>query len=334
MGTRIAVIADPGDDISSLEIPPEETGKGEKSAKEEAKGTPEPSSISRSESEEPTSASKPKSKAKPPGQGQKQTYPLYPSVEVLLHQHNLKAEDIKASGPKGRLLKGDVLAHLDQIPSSYPAELTTRLTKLSHLDLSNIKPAPPKQAPVKKAAKSEEKQPDPPVSLSIPISLTAVLQVQKRMQDSLGISLPLSTFIARAIALANEDLPRFGKAPTADELFNAVLGLDKTHLPRSTQHGNYTPRIVAPSDPPSLSTSRASTKRGKKVDLFDEILGSSQARHRSSPAVREREQHAVAPVGSENVFSLSVDEAEAKRAKLFLVRVKTMLEADPGRLVL
>ena len=49
--------------------------------------------------------------------------PLYPSVEFLLHTHNLKASDIKATGPGGRLLKGDVLAHIGEIHASAPEAL-------------------------------------------------------------------------------------------------------------------------------------------------------------------------------------------------------------------
>lgn len=35
-----------------------------------------------------------------------------PAVRALLEQYALKAEDVKATGPQGLLLKGDVLNHI------------------------------------------------------------------------------------------------------------------------------------------------------------------------------------------------------------------------------
>jgi hypothetical protein len=245
-------------------------------------------------------------------------------VQVLIHQHHLNAEDIPATGPNGRLLKGDVLAFLDQISPSYPKELASRFTKLSHLDLSNIKVAPPKEQK-KEEAKEVQKVEELPVNVAVPVSLVAVLEVQRRMQDSLGITLPLSTFLARAIALANEDLPSTRATPTADELFNAVLGLDKIAALK-TKHGAFEPEIVALPDP---SLRLAPQKRQKKADLFDEIVA---PKGKNVPVLRR--VGAVNAIGAENIFSLEVGKEEEKRAKIFLERVKSVLEAEPGRLVL
>jgi hypothetical protein len=248
--------------------------------------------------------------------------------------HHLNAEDITPTGPNGRLLKGDVLAYLDQIPSSYPKELASRFSKLSHLDLSNIKPAAPKEtAPKQESAPAveEEKAPEPPVNVVVPVSLTAVLEVQRRMQDSIGITLPLSTFIARAIALANEDLPHPRRAPTADELFHSVLGLDKVHhRTKLTKNGSFNPQIVALPDP-SLRMSSSPRPAKNKADAFDEIIGTTKNRT-AVPAVRG--PGALGAVGAERMFRLSVGKEDERRAKVFLERVKSVLEAEPGRLVL
>lgn len=311
------MLAESGDDLSSLEIPAEEPVEKKSAPKEESKSAPEPSKSSSSESK-PSESKPSEAKSKPPGKGQKQKTVL-PSVEILLHKHNLKAEDIPSTGPTGRLLKGDVLAYLNEISSSAPSEIASKIAKLSHLDLSNIKPAA-KPAPAKAAA-PQETAPEPAVSLNVPVSLAAVLQVQKRMQDSLGITLPLSTFIARAIALANEDLPFTTKSPTANDLFNSVLGLDNIHGTK-TKNGAFAPQIVAL---PDLSGLRMTAS--KKADLFDDIVGIVKGK--SAP-----KQVKTAVVGAENVFRLSVEREEEKRAKVFLERVKIVLEAEPARLVL
>jgi hypothetical protein len=229
------------------------------------------------------------------------------------------------------LLKGDVLAYLDEIAPSYPKELASRFSKLSHLDLSNIKPALPKEAQKKEAAPVvEDRLPESPVNVAVPVSLAAVLEVQRRMQASLGITLPLSTFIARAIALANEDLPYSRKTPTADELFDSVLGLDKVrHRAQATKNASFKPQIVALPDP-GLSISRIVKPSPKKADIFDDILGAR--RGKSVPVVKR--PGAIGAVGADNIFSLSVGKEEENSAKVFLERVKSVLEAEPGRLVL
>lgn len=250
-------------------------------------------------------------------------------MQVLVHQNNLNVEDIPSTGPNGRLLKGDVLAFMDKISASYPKELASRVTTLSHLDLSNIKVAGPKAKEEPKKAVEEVEEEEIPVQLAVPVSLTSVLEVQKRMQDSLGITLPLSTFLARAVALANEDLPASRSAPTADDLFNAVLGLNNIHA-RKTKNGVFEPEIIALPDPGLRLSPRTTRPKQKTTDLFEELVGMKGGKRGAARQV----PGTTGAIGAENVFSLSVNKAEEKRAKVFLERVKIVLEAEPGRLVL
>ncbi|QDS72362.1 hypothetical protein FKW77_008183 [Venturia effusa] len=335
VGSRIGVLADTDDDLSTLKMPAEESApKSEKKSappppKEEAKSSPPAPSKSKSSSPKPAETSP--SKSKP----QNKKYPLYPSVEVLLHTHNIKADSVNATGPNGRLLKGDVLAFLKEIPSSAPQQLGERIAKLSHLDLSNITPAAPKSSPKEVAAKENpkiEEAVEVPVELSVPVSLSSILQVQKRMSATLGITLPLSTFIARAIALANEDLPLSSrKAPTADELFDHIVGVSKiSKSSSSSKDGSFKPQIIALPDP-SAGLGLAK-KAAKKIDPFDAILG----RGGKQNTTMKTKSKVLESLGPENVFSLSVVKGteEEKRAKVFLERVKSLVEVEPGRLVL
>jgi hypothetical protein len=232
-----------------------------------------------------------------------------------------EADKIPATGPGGRLLKGDVLAYVGQIENSYPSELASRFTKLSHLDLSNIKPMPQKEAPKKPAAEAPAVVEDLPIEVAVPVSLTAVMECQKRVKDSIGVFLPLSTFVARAAELANEDLPRSKTAkPTADELFNAVLGLDKASAKYS--RGNFVPEVTA------LPPTAISKKRGTapKSDILDMLAGKKSSAKRSVSG-------AAGVAGPLNVFSVSVSKGDEKRGRVFLERIKTVLEVEPGRLV-
>ena len=253
-----------------------------------------------------------------------------PSVEHLIHENGLDAsaiEKMTPSGPNNRLLKGDVLAYLGSIKSSYPAELSAKIAKLSHLDLSNIKVAAQAPKPAAKAAPAPEEIPQD-VDVAIPISMKAVLEVQKRIQSSLGVFMPLSTFIARATDVANDDLPRSKDyKPTADELFNQVLGLDKVTSANGTR-GSFLPQIMAlPGASPIASLARAPAQ---KVDVIDILSG----RTRSTASNLASAKPVPGLSSSVNVFSVKVPKGDEKRANAFLQRVKMVLEGEPGRLVL
>eukprot|EP00055_Hartaetosiga_balthica_P012092 m.57623 g.57623 ORF g.57623 m.57623 type:complete len:208 (+) comp7832_c1_seq1:426-1049(+) len=52
--------------------------------------------------------------------------PLTPAVRFLIHKHNLNADAISATGPKGHILKGDVLNFLaNPIPVASAKQVTT-----------------------------------------------------------------------------------------------------------------------------------------------------------------------------------------------------------------
>ncbi|KAJ6178503.1 hypothetical protein N7519_008964 [Penicillium mononematosum] len=226
---------------------------------------------------------------------QNPAYPLYPSVAQLLREKGIPKSDVSkipASGPKGRLLKGDVLAYIGQIPADYPSTQAATLAKLAHLDLSNIKIAPA-PAPAAPAA--------------------------KKLQDNLGVTVPLSRFLAVATDLANDDLPRLASSkPSADELFDEVLGAK----PINTSRGDYVPELNAFEAP--------KTVRSKPVteDLIDFL--SAKSSKKSAPAAEVESSAGVAS----NVFSLTVPAGEEVRAKAFLERIKTLLSVEPARLVL
>jgi hypothetical protein len=321
VGTRIAVTAEPGDDLASLEIPKEESPAPKKEAEAPKQEKKESQSVPREErTSKPAKSETSKASS---GKASKQTYPLYPSVQHLLQVNGLpkeEADKIPATGPNGRLLKGDVLAYVGQIEKSYPSELASGFTKRAHLDLSNIKPMAKKLSP--KAAAAPEALPivdDLPIELTLPISLTAVMECQKRVKDSIGVFLPLSTFVARATELANEDLPKSKLAkPSADELFNAVLGLDK--VAGRYSRGRFVPQVTTLA--PTSTASKRVPVPGKS-DILDILAGQKS---KSSPKARS-------VAGPLTVFSVSVPKGDVKRGGEFLKRVKTVLEVEPGRLV-
>ncbi|KAL8943139.1 MAG: hypothetical protein Q9216_001269 [Gyalolechia sp. 2 TL-2023] len=350
VGSRIAVIAETDDDLNKLSIPAEHSASVS-SPQEDLKSGVDPSQSSESQAEAPPS-SKGEDTTRPaassdsgtPTTSRKPTtqkYPLYPSIAALMHEKGIpasEADKIPASGPKGRLLKGDVLAYLGRISKSYPSEQSARITQLGRLDLSKIQLAVPKEAPSASPVPAAEKAthiPDPvsepDTEIAVSISLKSVLEVQKRIQDTLGVTMPLSTFIARATDIANDELPHpTNYKPSADELFNQVLGLDKVG-PKASR-GAFLPQITAL--PPSDNL-KAPPGPPKDPDIID-ILTGNQSR---GVMPKPRSPPPGIMTGSErgsakNVFSVSVVKGEEKRARVFLERVKTILQVEPGRLVI
>ncbi|KAJ8065676.1 hypothetical protein OCU04_006348 [Sclerotinia nivalis] len=329
VGTRIGVLAEPGDDLSSLEIPAEDSA-APPSPKEEA-SKPDPAKSSESQVKAPPT-SKPSAETAAPakkssGKAKKQTYPLLPSVEHLIHERGLDASDIEKmmpSGPNNRLLKGDVLAYLGSISSSYPAELSQKIAKLSHLDLSNIKIAPPKAA---KPAKKDAPAPKPITfhRVAHTISMKAALEVQQRIQSTLGVHIPLSTFIERAADIANDDLPRpKNYKPTSDELFDSVLGLDKVN-PANSVRGNFIPETGAAFR--QIIQASQSSKQNNDIDIYDLLSGVTKK------APLKRSVPKSEPV-EENEFWVNIPETDMETASVFMQRFKLVLEKEPGRLIL
>lgn len=160
VGKPIAILAEPGDDLATLEKPDLEEPSAAKEDKEPPKEPKEPPKETKSDPKKEPEASLRDSalvgKADP---AQK----LTPAVEMLLHSNGISAEDafakIQASGPKGRLLRGDVMAYLGQIDSSAVQKVAEYIHNKQHLDLSNIKiaEAKPVEAEAPKDTKPAEK---------------------------------------------------------------------------------------------------------------------------------------------------------------------------------
>ncbi|KAK2758799.1 pyridoxine biosynthesis protein [Arachnomyces sp. PD_36] len=269
-------------------------------------------------------------------QSQNSFYPLYPSVSQLLREQGIPLSDvpkIPASGPQGRLLKGDVLSYVGAIPADYSSSQSARIKSLQHLDLSNIKLAAPKPPPPEEPKAAAPLPPQPKeTEVSVSVSLSPVLSTQRRIQKTLGVTIPLSTFLARATDLANDDLPRSrNTTPSADELFEQLVGAQSS-VESSTTRGDFMPDINADLTDPVTESTEAKVE---KADIIDILSGKPSSPRKPTGQPKAIESGITTSGDSAiNVFSLTVPEGEEKRAKVFLERVKTVLQVNPGSLVL
>ncbi|EEP82813.1 predicted protein [Uncinocarpus reesii 1704] len=266
-----------------------------------------------------------------------QTQPLYPSVAQLLHENNIPESEIPkipATGPQGRLLKGDILSYIGAIPSDYPSTLSSRLSKLAHLDLSNVKPAAPPAKPRPEQQKVAEAAPEPtPVedletTLALPISLSRVLSVQQRVRSATGVTIPLEKFVVRAIDVANDELPAtqgYTRKEVADQLFDELVGVH-TYKPLPTSKGAYIPDIISAAELDSIPK-QSSTEA---TDIIDILSG------KASVETNSRRPRTTSPAESEDeapMFSITVPESERLRGQAFLDRMQAILEDEPERLM-
>ncbi|CDK26745.1 unnamed protein product [Kuraishia capsulata CBS 1993] len=175
VGTTIAFTAEPEDDLATLTYPEEESAKPAPAAaatpppakKEEpkpAKSTEAPASSGPASS----TSSGVLSKANP-------SQKFFPSVELLLEKNSISHDEalqkIQASGPNGRILKGDVLAYLGEIPTEAVTSIASFINGRTHLDLSNIKlkeaaPEAKSESPKADAAAPAAKAKPEPVKVS------------------------------------------------------------------------------------------------------------------------------------------------------------------------
>lgn len=249
VGSPIAVLAEEDDDLSAIdfdallnskkpaaapaakEAPKKQAPKKEAKKVETPVSTPKPVASKKSE---PISADGIFSKAN-------KNQVLYPSVASLLHQNHISEakalEEIPATGPNGRLLKGDVLLYLNKIDKDNYIKLNKFIQKNSVLDLSNIQlrqPAVP------------EKKPEP-----------VVLQLEKVVKSTSKSIDEILKDLQKQVHAPKQQQPSVFNDPIFEELIS-------TRYAEPIFNYKFT-----------LSQVTKAAPKTEQYDLFDDLIGAS-----------------------------------------------------------
>ncbi|AET39796.1 Pdx1p Ecym_4785 [Eremothecium cymbalariae DBVPG len=227
VGEVVAFIAEVDDDLATLEIPKltmepraESPKKVEKSIEEPV--TPSPVLKENSKTTKASSISTYDSIFNKADVNQT----LLPSVLSLLHANGITASEaissIKASGPKGKLLKGDVLSHLGRISSQSIEKVTAYIKKHENLDLTNIKlrvPAP------QESGSSKDVTPKPPAFEPLVIQEQLFINAQKDVSFD-ALSKSLQEYIREANSIAHSEAVGNSQSDLFDPLFEDLITVE------------------------------------------------------------------------------------------------------------
>jgi pyruvate dehydrogenase E2 component (dihydrolipoamide acetyltransferase) len=183
VGEPIAILAEEDDDLANLELP-ELNLKSKTAPKKET------------EKEVKKEASK--SVALSEGVSTKANVQqvFFPSVDSLLSENNISRDEalakIPATGPQGRLLKGDVLAYLGKISKDSVNSIAAYINSHSKLDLSNIEKHQIKPKEVEQVQEAKEKIQEVPIKPMVEpliktFSLDNVLEFQREIDSPMSL---------------------------------------------------------------------------------------------------------------------------------------------------
>lgn len=291
VGTPIAILASPSDDLATLELPEVKTSAPA------AKPAPKAATPGPTPSPSPKAAAQPAATSSSHSQlhqaNAKQT--LFPSVVSLLESNGISKEEafakIQASGPNGRILKGDVLAYLGKIPTESVEKVSELVNSHMNLDLKNIEKLKIKSKSDSSTKKSGSTAAPPPK----PKTLTKEFNLTKfKNSTSTELAkLSVDQFVSKASQKARIFAynPKPIKSDYYDPLFEELVSVP-----------NNVDRFKI-----NLNINKSSSS-SSGADEFDDLLGLLN----NTPAPSSKDANATVKVTVELVPGISDAETKAK----------------------
>ncbi|GJN22947.1 hypothetical protein PR202_gb10557 [Eleusine coracana subsp. coracana] len=201
VGQPIAVTVEDLEDIKS--IPADTSFGGEQKEEKSAESAPQSNVVNVSEQSSVVSR-------------------ISPAAKILIKEHGLDVSSLRASGPRGTLLKGDVLAALKSgatssstkeekapaAPSSQPAR-DSQVHSASTPQKTDTYEDIPNSQIRKVIAKRllESKQTTPHLYLSKDVVLDPLLAFRNELKEQHGIKVSVNDIIIKAVAVALRNVP-------------------------------------------------------------------------------------------------------------------------------
>ncbi|KAJ3703213.1 hypothetical protein LUZ61_006918 [Rhynchospora tenuis] len=194
---------------------------------------------------------------------------ISPAAKLLIKEHGLEKSLLKASGPRGTLLKGDVLAAVKSgsfVKKSSPSEEKLPVTKASPSSqtgkdkLDTYEDLPNSQIR-KIIAKRliESKQTTPHLYLSKDVILDPLLAFRKELKEQHNLKVSVNDIVIKAVALALRNVPAANAFWDNDKGENSPCDSVDISIAVATEKGLMTP-IIRNADQKSLSAISSEVK--------------------------------------------------------------------------
>ncbi|PWZ56355.1 hypothetical protein Zm00014a_016598 [Zea mays] len=251
---------------------------------EDIKSIPADTSFGGEQKEEQSTESAPQNKVVNVSEQSSTVSRISPAAKLLIKEHGLDTSSLRASGPRGTLLKGDVLAALKSgINSSStkekksPAQPSSQPTRDSQSQASSISQKDdtyediPNSQIRKVIAKRllESKQTTPHLYLSKDVVLDPLLAFRNELKELHGIKVSVNDIIIKAVAIALRNVPEANAYWNNDKEETQKCDSVDISIAVATEKGLMTP-IIRNADQKTISAISAESGilavgRGNKV---------------------------------------------------------------------
>ncbi|XP_042035942.1 dihydrolipoyllysine-residue acetyltransferase component 1 of pyruvate dehydrogenase complex, mitochondrial-like [Salvia splendens] len=187
---------------------------------------------------------------------------ISPAARMLISEHGLDASSIASSGPRGTLLKGDVLAAIKsgkvsvpkektsspQTSSSLPAGSKSTVQDVAYEDLPNSQ--------IRKVIATrllESKQSTPHLYLSTDVILDPLLLFRKELKAKYDVKVSVNDIVIKAVAIALRNVPEANAYWDASKGETVLCDSVDISIAVATEKGLMTP-IVRNADQKSISS--------------------------------------------------------------------------------
>ncbi|KAG5557154.1 hypothetical protein RHGRI_007425 [Rhododendron griersonianum] len=199
---------------------------------------------------------------------------ISPSAKLLITEHGLDASSITASGPRGTLLKGDVLGAIksgkaspktsfkDQSPRIHPqTSLPASPESKSHLKQSDSYEDLPNSQIRKVIAKRllESKQNTPHLYLSSDVILDPLLSFRKELKEKHDVKVSVNDIVIKAVANALRNVPEANAYWDTEKGEVVLVDSVDISIAVATEKGLMTP-IVRNADQKTISSISSEVK--------------------------------------------------------------------------